>query len=89
MKPGIKPTNYQVQAKIFEAAGCTYVLTQGDHLVYHYPGAKRPVVIPKYKQEQYESYRYVGRRLSLTPSESLMNAIRTINRDGTLPFSSA
>ena len=34
--------------KIFEAAGCTYVRTQGDHLVYHYPGAKRPVVIPKY-----------------------------------------
>ena len=50
MKSGIKPTNYQVQVKIFEAAGCTYVRTQGDHLVYHYPGAKRPVVIPKYKE---------------------------------------
>jgi predicted RNA binding protein YcfA (HicA-like mRNA interferase family) len=36
--------------KIFEAAGCTYVRTQGDHLVYHYPGAKRPIVIPKYKE---------------------------------------
>jgi hypothetical protein len=32
MKSGIKPTNYQVQVKIFEAAGCTYVRTQGDHL---------------------------------------------------------
>jgi hypothetical protein len=21
-----------------------------DHLVYHFPGAKRPVVIPKYKE---------------------------------------
>jgi len=50
MKSGIKPTNYQVQVKIFEAAGCTYARTQGDHLVYHYPGAKRPVVIPKYKE---------------------------------------
>jgi predicted RNA binding protein YcfA (HicA-like mRNA interferase family) len=50
MKSGIKPTTYQVQVKIFEAAGCTYVRTQGDHLVYHYPGAKRPVVIPKYKE---------------------------------------
>ena len=51
MKSGIKPTNYQVQVKIIEAAGCTYyVRTQGDHLVYHYPGAKRPVVIPKYKE---------------------------------------
>ena len=22
----------------------------GDHLIYHYPGAVRPVVIPKYKE---------------------------------------
>ena len=46
----IKPTKYQVQVKIFEAAGCKYVRTQGDHLVYHYRGAVRPVVIPKYKE---------------------------------------
>lgn len=46
----IKPTNYQVQVKIFEADGCRYLSTQGDHLVYHYPGAIRPVVIPKYKE---------------------------------------
>lgn len=52
MKPGIKPTNYQVQVKIFEAAGCIYVRTQGDHLVYHYPGAKRPVVIPLLRIEK-------------------------------------
>lgn len=50
MTSGIKPTPYQVQVKIFEAAGCIYVRTQGDHLVYHYHGAKRPVVIPKYKE---------------------------------------
>jgi len=36
--------------KIFEAAGCRYVRTQGDHLVYSYPGAVRPVVIPKYQE---------------------------------------
>jgi len=46
----IKPTKYQVQARIFKAAGCKYIRTQGDHLVYHYPGAIRPVVIPKYKE---------------------------------------
>ena len=72
MTSGIKPTNYQVQVKIFETAGCTYVRTQGDHLVYHYPGAKRPVVIPKYKevpyyQEQHESHWHVGRRISFAP----------------------
>jgi len=47
MTARIKPTTYQVQVRIFEAAGCIYVRTQGDHLIYHYPGAKRPVVIPK------------------------------------------
>ncbi len=50
MTTAIKPTNYKVQVKIFEAAGCSYARTQGDHLVYHYPGAIRPVVIPKYKE---------------------------------------
>jgi predicted RNA binding protein YcfA (HicA-like mRNA interferase family) len=50
MTSQIRPTSYQVQVKIFEAAGCVYVRTQGDHLVYHYPGAIRPVVIPKYKE---------------------------------------
>ena len=46
----IKPTHYQVQVKIFEMAGCVYTRTKGDHLIYHYPGAVRPVVIPKYKE---------------------------------------
>ena len=46
----IKPTHYQVQAKIFEMAGCVYTRTKGDHLIYQYPGAIRPVVIPKYKE---------------------------------------
>ena len=46
----IKSTNFQLQMKIFEMAGCEYVRTQGDHLIYHYPGAIRPVVIPKYRE---------------------------------------
>jgi predicted RNA binding protein YcfA (HicA-like mRNA interferase family) len=46
----IKPTHYQVQVKIFKMAGCVYARTKGDHLIYHYPGAIRPVVIPKYKE---------------------------------------
>lgn len=48
--PVIRPTSYEVQVKVFEAAGCKYSHTRGDHLVYHYPGAARPVVIPKYKE---------------------------------------
>ncbi len=46
----IRPVNFRVLAKIFEMAGCKYARTRGDHLIYHYPGAVRPVVIPKYKE---------------------------------------
>ena len=46
----IRPTHYQIQVKIFEKTGCMYTRTKGDHLIYHYPGATRPVVIPKYKE---------------------------------------
>jgi predicted RNA binding protein YcfA (HicA-like mRNA interferase family) len=46
----IRPTHYQDQVKVFEMAGCVYVRTKGDHLIYRYPGAVRPVVIPKYKE---------------------------------------
>ena len=46
----IKPTHYKVQIKIFEMAGCVYVRTKGDHLIYHHPDAIRPVVIPRYKE---------------------------------------
>lgn len=48
--PALTPTHFRIQVKIFEAAGCQYVRTQGDHLIYHYPGAIRPVVIPKYAE---------------------------------------
>jgi hypothetical protein len=48
--PAIKPTTYQVQVKIFEAAGCRYIQTHGDHLIFTYTGAIRPVVIPKYQE---------------------------------------
>jgi len=50
MTSGIKTTTSQVQVRVFEAIGCKYIRTQGDHLIYHYPCAKRPVVIPKYKE---------------------------------------
>ena len=46
----INPTHYKVQVKIFEMAGCVYVRTKGDHLIYRYPEAVRPVIIPKYKE---------------------------------------
>ncbi len=46
--PQITPTDYQKLIKIFEAGGCQYVRTVDKQVVEHYPGAMRPVVIPKY-----------------------------------------
>jgi predicted RNA binding protein YcfA (HicA-like mRNA interferase family) len=46
----IKPIPYQKLVKIFEAAGCTYSHTKGDHMIFHHENAMRPVVIPKYKE---------------------------------------
>ncbi|MBS1255890.1 MAG: hypothetical protein MAG581_01700 [Deltaproteobacteria bacterium] len=46
----IRSLSYQKLTKIFEAAGCVYSHTKGDHLVFHFKGAIRPVVIPKYKE---------------------------------------
>jgi len=32
--PAIRPASYQIQVKVFESAGCEYVRTQRDHLVF-------------------------------------------------------
>ena len=46
----IKPTNWQIQVKIFEKYGCVFVRQKGDHLIFHHENAKRAVVIPKYDE---------------------------------------
>jgi len=46
----IKPLPYQKLVKIFEAAGCEYSHTKGDHMIFHHKKAIRPVVITKYKE---------------------------------------
>ena len=48
--PKLSPTDWRTQAKIFEKFGCHYVRQKGDHLIYHHPDAKRPVVIPRYDE---------------------------------------
>lgn len=65
----IRPTAYQIQVKVFEAAGCKYVRTQGDHLVFHYPGALRPVIIPKYKEVPVFIIRNNMRIIGMTPDQ--------------------
>ncbi|MCF8063228.1 MAG: type II toxin-antitoxin system HicA family toxin [Deltaproteobacteria bacterium] len=46
----IRPTHYKIQVKVFEKAGCKYVRTKGDHLIYRFPEAIRPIIIPKYSE---------------------------------------
>jgi len=47
MSSKLKPTDWQTQVKIFEAAGFSFV-KKGSHLVYSKEGVTRPVIIPKY-----------------------------------------
>ncbi|MDO9035293.1 MAG: type II toxin-antitoxin system HicA family toxin [Methanoregula sp.] len=35
---------------MFERSGCTFVRQSGDHMIFHHPSAKRPVVIPQYDE---------------------------------------
>ncbi|MBU1262422.1 type II toxin-antitoxin system HicA family toxin [bacterium] len=44
------PTDWETQVKIFEKFGCILKRQKGSHLVFWYPEAKRPVVIPKHKE---------------------------------------
>ena len=46
----IKPTSWNIQAKIFEKYGCVFRHQKGSHLVFNHPNAKRAVVIPKHKE---------------------------------------
>ena len=46
----IKPTNWQIQVKIFEKYDCFSVRQRGDHLIFHHKNAKRAIVIPKYDE---------------------------------------
>ena len=48
--PRIIPTDWRTQVRIFEAYGCVFVRQKGDHLIYRHPNARRPVVIPRYKE---------------------------------------
>jgi predicted RNA binding protein YcfA (HicA-like mRNA interferase family) len=46
----IVPTDWQTQAKIFEMYGCIFKRQKSSHMIYRCSGAKRAVVIPRYKE---------------------------------------
>lgn len=48
--PRLTRTSWEKQVRVFEKYGCTFVRQSGSHLVYDYPKAKRPVIIPKYEE---------------------------------------
>ena len=48
--PRLVPADWHTLTKIFEKFGCKFKRQRGDHLVYVYPNAKRPVIIPKYDE---------------------------------------
>jgi len=48
--PRLRPTDWQTQVKIFEAAGFSLERQRGDHLVYSKKDVVRPVIIPKYNE---------------------------------------
>jgi len=48
--PKINPTSWKIQVRVFEKFGCKFVRQKGDHLVFIHPEARRPVIIPKYKE---------------------------------------
>ncbi len=65
----IRPTHYQVQIKIFEKFGGLYSRTKGDHMIYHYPGTIRPIIIPKYKEVPTFVIRNNMRTIGMTRNE--------------------
>jgi len=46
----LRPIDYRALAKVFEQDGFKFTRQHGDHLIYTKPGAKRPLVIPTYKE---------------------------------------
>jgi len=46
----IHPVGWRTLKKIFEKYGCHYVREKGDHIILQCPGARRPVIIPKYSE---------------------------------------
>ena len=48
--PPIRSIDYHDLVRVFEQDGFTFDRQRGDHLIYTKPGAKRPIVIPMYKE---------------------------------------
>jgi len=67
--PRLAPTSWRVQARIFEAYGCTFVRQQGSHLIYDHPRAMRPVIIPRYEEIPVTVIRSNMRTLGMTREE--------------------
>lgn len=50
--PRLTPVSFRQLVRVFERDGWQYSRTKGDHLIFTRPGARRPVVIPRYDEIQ-------------------------------------
>ena len=75
--PRITPTDWQTQVHVFEAYGCVFVRQKGDHLIYRHPNARRPVVIPRYREVTVTVIKANMRTVGMTREEYLELLERT------------
>lgn len=64
--PRITAVDYQALLKIFQMFGCIYKRKNGSHHILNYPGAKRAVVIPEYKEVDVEIIKNNMRTVGMT-----------------------
>ena len=46
----ITPVDWRTLVHVFEKFGCEVVRQKGSHIILRCPGAKRPIVIPRYDE---------------------------------------
>jgi len=73
----ITPTDYKALLKIFQLFGCMYKRKKGSHHILNYPGAKRAVVIPEYKEIDVEIIKNNMRTVGMT-REQYLNLLKKV-----------
>lgn len=48
--PKIAPISWKILVRVFESFGFAVSRTSGDHVIMSRPGARRPVIVPKWDQ---------------------------------------
>ena len=80
--PKMKPEDYRVLVKIFEAIGFRYSRQRGDHLSYKRKGTIRPIVIVKDKAVPVSDIQSNMRTAGLSRDEyfDLLHKVKNIHK---------